>query len=276
MKNKKGIGFLLTVAFLLPVILYVVYFWRSGVFTDVSDLSSMFASGSFSQERTLVSPTVDLPTRTLNGVTYTYDATTTTWQLSGLCTKSQSISMGRVTIQDAPGYLFLDFDYSPELTGSFYTYFSNVVVTDQKLTYYPTRGRMIFYQVAVGSTFNFNFQMYEGVDYTGMFFKLNSSFVVQADDFSGFQVVNHTPGSFGEFLSNNFSVHELNCIVSEPAIHAIGAIGGEISPASAYNIYVVSAYTVYIILIWIVLLIVKIITFVPCAITKFIDKLGGS
>lgn len=43
--TRKISDALLVVTLLLPVILYVVYIWRSGAFADVSDFSSVFRSG---------------------------------------------------------------------------------------------------------------------------------------------------------------------------------------------------------------------------------------
>ncbi len=45
--TRKISDTLLVVTLLLPFILYIVYFWRSGVFTDVSSVSSVFKPGEF-------------------------------------------------------------------------------------------------------------------------------------------------------------------------------------------------------------------------------------
>ena len=136
--TRKISNFVLVVALLLPIILYVVYFWRSGVFSDVSDVSSVFAPGTYKD---------------------------------GL--------------------------------------------------------------------------------------------------------ISHTPGSFAEFLNSTFVIQELNEVFTNPLLHALRSINGSLSAQSAYMIYSICGYLTYITMVFAAILIFKLVTFVPCVIISFVNKLSG-
>lgn len=87
--------------------------------------------------------------------------------------------------------------------------------------------------------------------------------------------LSHTPGSFAEFLNNTFVIQELNEVFTEPILYAVKTINGSISTTSAYTIYSVCGYLTYITLVYLGILIFKLITFVPCVIISFVNKLSG-
>lgn len=268
---------LLLVALLLPVILYLCVFWRSGVFSSVSDVSSFFASGTYTDSVPIEDSFEILYTDAAAvGLSLTWDPDTLTLTINGECTKDSYLSIFSFHVSEPTMYL-LDTEVTGSLSsGSFFYWQHAKNYGAMNGTYFMDSTS--FSAVVDDSLFS------NGVFYIALRAKVGTFTDVKLR-FTEFEVsrffgdhptLTHSPGSFGEFLCNNFTVSEVNELVSRPVLYAVGSLNnGYVSAESQYNIYVICAYFTYVIFVYLVFLIVKLLTFIPCVIIKYVNKATG-
>lgn len=269
---------LLLVALLLPVILYLCVFWRSGVFSSVSDISGFFASGTYS----MTDPcdpslfTIHYDDAATYGLDLTWDPASLTLVVNGDCTVAGFLTLLTFPGVDDVGRLNATVSIDGDL-GSSYFYFQNYAnqsaldimrVTGSK-SVSLLFGHVPFIPPVLHFACRTRVQSYDHV-------VIQFSEVSLSTFFNDSPGLIHSSGSFGEFLCNNFTVSEVNELVARPVLYAVSSLNnGYVSAESQYNIYVICAYFTYVIFVYLVFLIVKLLTFIPCVIIKYVNKATG-